>query len=159
MLDELPRLLTVDASILFSFFKKDSVRRRVIEGLSEFGCKLISPEFVFKELSDKRERIKKFGEINELTFAFLFSLLDSKIDSFPNEVYKDFLPEANKLSPHGNKSKDDPYFALALSLNCPIWSDEEAFKLQSRVKIFTTKELSELLESKKKPEESKSESK
>ena len=51
--------------------------------------------------------------------------------------------------PHGGETKDDPYFALALSLNCPIWSDEEAFKQQSRIKVFNTKKLSELIELKK----------
>ena len=141
MPEELPKILIVDASILFSFFRKNSTRRKVVEKLSEFGCKLISPEFVFKELSDKRERIKKFGEVNELAFAFLFSLLDRRVESFPEDAYKNFLPEANKISPHGEDTKDDPYFALALSLNCAIWSDEKAFKKQSKVKIFTTSEL------------------
>ena len=149
MLEELPRILISDASILFSFFKKDSVRREVIERLSESGCKLISPEFVFKELADKKERIKKFGKVNELAFAFIFSLLDSKVESFPEKVYKEFLSEANKISPHAEETKDDPYFALALALNCAIWSDEEAFKRQSRVKIFTTKDLFKLLKKSK----------
>src|SRR3989344_8587832 len=99
MPEELPKILIVDASILFSFFRKNSTRRKVVEKLSEFGCKLISPEFVFKELSDKRERIKKFGEVNELAFAFLFSLLDRRVESFPEDAYKNFLPEANKISP------------------------------------------------------------
>ena len=139
---ELPKILIVDASILFSFFMKHSTRRKMVEELSEFGCKLISPKFVFKELSDKRERIKKFGELNELAFAFLFSLLDRKIESFSDEVYNKFLPDANKISPHGKDvTKDDPYFALALALNCAVWSDEKAFKKQSKVKVFTTSEL------------------
>jgi len=145
MLEELPRILILDASILFSFFKKDSVRRGIIEKLSESGCKLISPEFVFKELVDNKERIKKFGKVNDLAFAFMFSLLDSKVESFPEKVYKEFLSEANKISPHGEKTKDDPYFAMSLSLNCAIWSDESAFKQQSRVKVFNTEELFKLL--------------
>lgn len=138
MLGELPRVLILDASILFSFFKKDSVRRNIVEELSESGCRLISPRFVFKELSDKRERIKKFGKINELAFAFIFSLVDSKVDSFPEGVYEEFLSEANKISPHAD---DDPYFALALAFNAPIWSDETAFKKQSKVKVHSTSDL------------------
>jgi len=145
MPEELPKILIVDASIMFSFFRKQPTRRKMVEEMYEFGCKLISPEFAFKELSDKRERIKKFGEVNELAFAFLFSLLDRKIESFSNDIYKGFLPEANKISPHGKQTEDDPYFALALALNCAIWSDENAFKEQSRVKVFNTKELFELI--------------
>jgi predicted nucleic acid-binding protein len=37
--------------------------------------------------------------------------------------------------------KDVEYFALALKLDCPIWSNEKAFKKQSRVKVISTKEL------------------
>lgn len=146
MLEKLPRILVIDACILFSFFNKDSDRRRIIEELSNIECRLISPKFVFEELVKKKERIKKFGKINELAFAFLLSLLDMKIESFPEDAYKEFLSEANKISPHGEQvTMDDPYFALALAFNTPIWSDEEAFKNQSSVKIFTTNQLDKLL--------------
>ncbi|RLJ02047.1 MAG: hypothetical protein DRP10_02385 [Candidatus Aenigmatarchaeota archaeon] len=145
MPEKLPRTLIVDASILFSFFKKDSARRRIIEELPNLGCRLISPEFALKELLFDKEKIMKYGKINELSFAFLFSLLLRKIDPISEEKYKEFLSEANKISPHGEKIKDDPYFALALAFNCDIWSDESAFKQQSKVKVFNTKELLELL--------------
>ncbi|MBI4116891.1 PIN domain-containing protein [Candidatus Pacearchaeota archaeon] len=139
---KLPKILIVDASILFSFFKTNSDRRRVIEKLSNFGCALISPKYVFEELSNNKERIKKFGRIDNLAFSFIFSLLDMKVESFSEETYKVFLPEANKISPHGKDNpKDSPYFALALALNCPIWSDEKAFKQQSKVKVYSTLEL------------------
>ena len=150
MPEELPRILAVDASILFSFFNVDSDRRAIIEELFILGSKLISPKFVFKELLGKKERIEKYGKINELAFSFIFSLLESKVETFPEEVYKEFLAEANKISPHAEKTDDDPYFALALALNSAIWSDEAAFKQQSRIKVFNTKELSELIELKKK---------
>ena len=144
-MDSVPRLLVVDASILFSFFKTDSVRRQVIKELPRRGCRLVSPDFVLEELSKGRERIKRFSELNELRFAFLLSLLEREIEPFPKEVYERFLSPANEISPHGEHTKDDPYFALALAYNSPIWSDEEAFKQQSRVEVFSTKELAKLL--------------
>ena len=142
----LPKILIVDANILFSFFKSGSERRRLIEELPNLGCRLISPEFVFRELLNNEDRIKKFGKINELAFKFLFSLLGLKIESISESTYKEFLSEANKISPHPDSTKDDPYFALSLAFNkCPIWSDEEAFKQQSKVKVFDTKKLIEEL--------------
>ena len=147
MSEKLPRILVVDACILFSFFKRGSERRRIVEELSNVGCRLISPEFVFEELVKNKVRIKKFGKINELGFTFLFSLLDRKIESFPEEAYTEFLQEAGKISPHDRAvAKDDPYFALALAFNASIWSDETAFKQQSKVKIFDTSKLAELLD-------------
>ena len=145
MPEKLPKTLIVDASILFSFFKQDSARRKVIEELPNLNCELISPKFAFKELISDKEKIIKYGKINDLSFAFLFSLLFRKVEPISEKEYKDFMSEANKISPHGKQTKDDPYFALALTLNSPIWSDEVAFKQQSKVKIFGTKKLAELL--------------
>ena len=150
MPEELPRILVVDASIFFSFFKGNSDRRAIIEELPALGSKLISPKFAFRELSGKKERIKKYGKINELAFSFIFSLLEKKVEPFSEDSYKEFLAEANKISPHAEGTDDDPYFALALALNSSIWSDEIAFKQQSRIKVFNTKELSELIGLKKK---------
>jgi len=50
----------------------------------------------------------------------------------------DKIPEAKLLAPH---LKDVEYFALALRFDFPIWSNEKAFKKQSKVKVFSTKDL------------------
>lgn len=147
MSSKIPKELIVDASILFSFFKASSARRDILKKLLEQECRLTSPNFVLEELSNNKSDIIKFARIDKDEFDDILSELKKDIDTFKEEKYKEFLPEANKISPHGEQvTKDDPYFALALSFNSPIWSDEEAFKQQSSVKVFTTKELSELLE-------------
>ena len=38
--------------------------------------------------------------------------------------------------------KDNEFFALALKLNCAIWSDDMAFKRQKRIEVLNSKELS-----------------
>ena len=142
MPSKIPRLLVVDASILFSFFKEDSARRRLIKELSNRGTELVSPDFAMEELLSDKERIMEFAKINELGFKFLFSLLGRRVKTFARTEYEEFLPEARRVSPHG---RDDPYFALALSLNSAIWSDEQAFGKQPRIKVYSTKELLKLL--------------
>ena len=146
MPSEIPEDLITDASILFSFFKADSARRDVFKKLLEHECKLVSPDFVLDELSNNKDDIIKFARIDETEFDDILSELKNELDTFKEEVYKDFLSEANKISPHGEETKDDPYFALALALNCPIWSDEEAFKHQSKVRVLNTEELKRSLE-------------
>ena len=137
---KLPPILVVDANILFSFFSEKSARRRLIKKLPKMGCKLITPDFALEELMEDKERIKDFARIDEVGFMFLFSLLERKImEIYPKDKYEDSLSEAGNISPHGKAvHKDDPYFALALSFNAPIWSDEKLFKKQSKVKIFST---------------------
>ncbi|RLG24822.1 hypothetical protein DRN85_07025 [Methanosarcinales archaeon] len=40
---------------------------------------------------------------------------------------------------------DIDLLALALKLNCPIWSQEKTFKSQSRIKVFSTSDLLSIL--------------
>ena len=61
---------------------------------------------------------------------------------FDKEDIKEFFKEACKISPD---SDDIEYFALALKLNCPIWSEDKALKKQSIVKVYSTSELIKLL--------------
>ena len=141
---DLPDKLILDANILFSFFNPNSSRFKIVEALIKKGIILISPDFVLEELLNNKEKIKGFAKISEEKFNLAFSSLKDNIEIIPEEKYKSLLPESRELSPHDN-TKDYPYFALSLSLNnCPIWSDELAFKKQSKVKIFSTKELLKL---------------
>ena len=141
--------LIVDANILFSFFNPSSARRDIIHASPKLGFKLISADFVFEELVKDRGKIQKYSRISGLEFIIFFSLLEKMIESIPKEEHSKFLPKAMGLAPHARdvppNTKDVPYFALALSLNCPIWSDEKLFKKQDVVKVFNTGELFKLL--------------
>ncbi len=57
----------------------------------------------------------------------------------PDEEFKDLGSEAKQLL--GKHRKDIPYFALALFLNCGIWSNEKRFKRQPRIRVFSTADL------------------
>src|SRR3989338_500532 len=127
--------LVVDANILFSFFNPNSARRAIIQSLPKLGYKLISPDFAFEELAKDKERIQRYAGIKEFEFVMLFSLLEKKLESVPKSEYDNFLFKSKDLAPH---AKDMPYFALALSLNCSIWSDEKSFKRQDMIKVFDT---------------------
>lgn len=144
---KLPKLLIVDANVLFSFFEKGSTRRRLINQLSDRGSRLLSPDFVLEELTSNEGKIMKTAKIDRVEFSFLFSLLERKVETIVKSEYEDSLSEAGGISPHEEETKDDPYFALAMSLNAPIWSDEKEFKEQSQVKVLSTRELLKLLES------------
>ncbi|MBS3056488.1 MAG: hypothetical protein J4473_03580 [Candidatus Aenigmarchaeota archaeon] len=137
--------LVVNSCVVFSVFKAESFTRNLFELLYLKGVKLIVPEYELDELWSLGPRICKYSGLNENEFKIAFILLCEVLDVAPKSEYEKFLPEANKISPHGKQIKDDPYFALAIALNCPIWSDEKAFKQQGRVKVFNSKELSKLV--------------
>ena len=135
----LPDSLIIDANVAFSFFNQHSVRRTIIKKLLDRGVILIAPYFIFEEIYKNREKIKKFSRISDGAFSVNFSLLNEFIKSYTDESYTKYILEALSLAPH---SKDVSYFALSLSLNnCPIWSDEKSFLKQTKVKVFSTKDL------------------
>ena len=75
-------------------------------------------------------------------FEAFVGVLKLRVRFIPLELFLDKVPEAKVLAPH---LKDVEYFALALKLDCPLWSNEKAFKKQSRVKVFSTSKLISLL--------------
>lgn len=46
----------------------------------------------------------------------------------------------------GIDKNDTVFIALALALNCPIWSNDTDFKKQRNVKVYTTEDLLKMLE-------------
>ena len=113
--------LVVDADILFSFFLKNSKTREINSNVSKEI--IYTPAFALEELLHHKEEICRKCKISE-------------------EKFKDLAREASKISPH---EKDISYFALALKIKCPIWSNEKAFKNQTKIKVFSPKDLIEVL--------------
>jgi len=130
--------LVVDTSILFSFFNKKS-RARELSTLPEL--ELCSPKFALEEINNHKEDILKAFSISESQFSFILNLLNKFFNFIPLKKYSKFL----KKSIHLSVDPDDiDFFALALFLDCPIWSNDSDFTKQSEVKIFTTEDLTRL---------------
>src|SRR3989344_8378536 len=137
----IPEAILTDANILFSFFKKDSSRRHTAKTLLDRECKILSPHFILEELLSNKDKIIRFSKISEGEFILTLSTIEDEIKLIPEREYEKFFSKAKSISPH---KKDEAYFALALSLEIPIWSDEKLFKKQLKVEIFSTSELLKL---------------
>jgi len=134
--------LVIDANILFSVFKPDSFTRDFFKVLYFRGAKLIIPGYGLDEVFSLKDKICRFCGIDESEFMTSFVLLCEILTVVPKSEFDYCIPRAKELlSEH---PKDVPYFALALSLNCAIWSNEKRFKQQSIVSVFSTQELKEL---------------
>ena len=106
---------------------------------------LISPEYLFFEIGKHLDEILERSKLSSEELAKVFKFIKGEVDFLPFKEFNMFADEADKLAPH---NKDAQYFALALASNGAIWSDEEAFKKQSKVKVFNTDEVIALLISK-----------
>jgi|SRR3989344_1276974 len=127
--------LVIDANILFAALIKDSLTLGII--LNE-NIRLFAPEFLLEEFSKHRDEILKKTKRTDNEFKELYESLKFIITIIPAEEFKDLIKESEKISPDKN---DVHYFALALKLNCPLWSNDKKLKEQNEIKIYSTQEL------------------
>jgi predicted nucleic acid-binding protein len=125
--------LVVDANILFAALIKDGATSEIL-----FKHKLYAPEFIFEEFKKYAEHIKNKTKRPEQEFEELLCTFERNITLVPKEEIDNFIEKAEKTSPD---AKDIPYLALAMKLNCALWSNDKELKKQDVVKIYSTHEL------------------
>ncbi len=130
--------LVVDANVLFSALIKDSFSHNIL-----FSGKfhMFTPEYIFTELEKHKEEIMNKTERTTEEFFRLVETLKRRIVIVPLEELVPYVGEGKKLTPDPD---DMTYFALALKLNCAIWSNDKKLKDQNKIKIYNTHELSKI---------------
>lgn len=130
--------LVIDANVLFSVLIKDNFSYNFL-----FSGKfhLFTPEYIFTELEKHKEEILEKTERTTEEFFRLLETLKRRIVIIPLEELVPYVDEAEKLTPDPD---DMSYFALALKLNCAIWSNDKKLKDQNRIEIYNTHELSKI---------------
>jgi predicted nucleic acid-binding protein len=128
--------LVVDANVLFSFFKRESVTRWLLTNFELIEP--VTPSFCIEELTEHKGLICAKSKVSASEFEEVLGDLLIFVKVIPLSEYRTFLSGAKSISPDPD---DIELFAVALKLDCPIWSNEKAFKNQSKVRIYTTSEL------------------
>jgi predicted nucleic acid-binding protein len=130
----------VDANILFAALIKNGTCRDL---LLKKDFLFVSPDYIMEEIIEHSQELsKKSGLSQNLIKIKLKELLNlSGIILFEDFKFSNFMSLAEKITPD---YEDTKYFALALKLNCPIWSEDKILKKQKTITILSTKELLEL---------------
>ncbi len=131
--------LVLDANILFAALIKESVTSNL---LIKSGLKLYSPEFVFEEFRKHKQTILRKTKRSPEDFERLFNIYENRIVLVPFEDLKGFEKRAEEIS---LDNEDILYFALALKLGCPIWSNDKLLQEQDTVEILPTHELIKMI--------------
>lgn len=131
--------LVIDNNIFFSLMKPESVNSYIyFLANSQF----YAPRYIEIELEEhKQECIAKAG-LSKQEFEMRLEEVKENIEFFEFAEYKQFLKEAIISLPDW---KDAPYLALAQLLNASVWSNDIHFKQQSKINVFTTLRLFEML--------------
>ena len=124
-----------DANVLIAMLIKPG---KPIDLFFDSRLSLFSPQLLFEELRNNRREIIKKSKLTIEEFDWLYSILKNNINIVPEEDFLGFREQAEHICPD---PKDIVYFALALYLRCPIWSNEKQFKNQKEIIIYATHEL------------------
>ena len=116
--------LVIDANVLFSILIK---KGKTEDLLFQEDLHIFAPEFLFEEFEKYRDLILVKTQRSSKEFDKLLNLLRERIKTVLNKETDKYLEQANKICPDEN---DVDYFALALKLNCPIWSNDKRLKKQ-----------------------------
>jgi len=136
--------LVVDANVVISCLVKKGVTFDVVLLNSVLKkLELVAPEFLMIEVGKHKEELLKETKLTKGEFEEVMEFLVEEITFLSASQFLEFLPEARRLlSEH---PKDVPYLALALKLNCPIFSGDKTLKRLSPVKVLSPRELLKLL--------------
>jgi predicted nucleic acid-binding protein len=124
----------VDTNVLFTFFWKESFTKGV---LVDQDLEFFAPEFALREINEHRNEILEKTGISLEEFKKLRTDIAICVEFIPLEEYSEFLQRASSIP----DPDDVDFIALALKLDLPIWSNDSHLKEQSKVKVFSTKEL------------------
>src|SRR3989338_6533412 len=122
--------LVIDANILFAAL---IARKKSLDIILRPNIEVAAPEFIKQEWKEHQEEIaKKAGLSYDEAMAF-FIILTEKVRFYTPEEIKQEMEEIKDTI----KDADDiEYLALALKLNCPLWSEDKDLKEQSVVKVI-----------------------
>ena len=132
----------VDTNRIIAGLLRDSTTRQILlHPLFEFHA----PDFLLLEIERHKELILRKSSLSESAFQIIFDLLIGNIEVVPMSDIKNHLIEAEGVI--GQIDPDDVAFiALALAIrNDGIWSEDNDFRRQDRIKIWSTGDILTLM--------------
>jgi predicted nucleic acid-binding protein len=139
--------LVVDTNTLMSALLKDnSITAKLLK--SEF-FDLYYPEDGLREIEYYKKYMisKRKRTLQKQCFDYALKFILESIRIISSELYSQRMKDAYEVMKEIDE-KDTPFLALALQLNCPVWSNDKHFKHQDIADAYTTVEVVELLKGK-----------
>ena len=132
--------LVVDANVLIAAIIKESTSYTL---LFREDLHLYTAEYILTEIEEHKEEILKKTKKTEEDFYKLIETLKRRINLVPLE---ELIPHVNKAEEICPDPDDVVYFALALKLNCAVWSNDKDLKKQNKIKIYHTHDLINIIQ-------------
>lgn len=131
--------VVADTKELFSFFNRRSLARDL--SLSE-ELDIYSPVYALEELEKHKGKTLEVFSLSSEQYDLILRLLHTVVVFVELKEYAEHLKEGKDISPDPD---DADFFALALKLSCPLWSEDKKLAEQGKVKVIATSELTGLM--------------
>lgn len=130
--------IVIDTNVLMVALLKDSIIRKI---LSSDKIQFFLPEHALNEVEKYKEALSEKSNLSFDKIDELLNLVMENIEIIPKENIKGYIREAEKIMKNID-IKDSPFIAAALSTKSDgIFSFDNDFKKQTRVKVFSSSEI------------------
>jgi len=133
--------IVLDTNILISSLLRNGLTRDLI---SLSPLKMYTVEYAKFEVEKHKGELLSKSKLDEDSFDYLTEFVFGKVSLVPMAELSPFKDEAIEIMREIDIN-DSPFIALAMLLNCPIWSNDAHFKRQNVIKSYTTKEIMDIL--------------
>ena len=130
--------VVVDANVLIATLIKPGIPTKLY--FSD-ELEIFAPKFLLDEIEHNMAEIQQKTRLSVSELDEFFEVLSQRITWIGEQDFKNKKETAEQCCPD---IKDVPYFALALHLNCAVWSNEKRLR-QDTIQVYATHELLELL--------------
>ncbi len=127
--------IIIDANIILSMLIKPG---KPIDIFFRDELEIFAPELLISELRNNIDEIADKSSLSREEITEFSKIIFQKIKIISERDFVKFLERAENICPH---LKDVQYFALALFLDCPIWSNEKKLMEQSHIKVYASHDL------------------
>ncbi len=131
--------IVVDANIVISMLIRHG---KTVDAFFSEEMTIYAPTFLLEEIYNNKCMIIGKSSFNIIEVEEFIELIKEKIIFVEENEFIDKKAMAKSICPD---KKDVIYFALALKLNCPIWTNENILKEQAKIKIYSTKDILTIL--------------
>ena len=133
--------LIIDANIILSALIAPNKKTKELIFLD--NIQLFAPDFLRDEFDKHKNIICEKSSLNINDLNLLSQIIFSRIHFISFYKFQKNIKRAIQICPDPN---DTEYFALALTLKYPIWSNDKKLKEQNFIKIINTSELIKILQ-------------
>jgi predicted nucleic acid-binding protein len=127
--------LIIGGTAIFELLKKESLAAKVFFNKN---IQLYAPEVLIKDIENYTEIIKTKTGRSAFEFEKFMSLLRKRIRKVRLQNFKHYISSAQQITTHED---EQIYFALAMHLKCPVWTNDLQMKGQRHILAYTTQEV------------------